>query len=254
MIGPFLCLLLINIYNMDAKGLYKDIIAFCESNADSEVVKKNSRDFKDGFIGYGLTNDMIQIKVKEYKSQSWCSLELIYKVSKLLVKEKNYELPSFALLLLNEFRKEFNFKTFKEIEHWFTLGINNWAHTDGIVQYFFPVLWKKEIIKLEDLSDWRISKNKFQRRCVPVAMIKLLKHSTDFNMLLDFIDSMMMDPEREVHQGLGWFLRECWKKEPLLTENFLFKWKNDCARLIIQYATEKMSKEERLKFRKEKKY
>ncbi len=70
--------------------------------------------------------------------------------------------------------------------------------------------------------------------------------------MLEFIDPMMMDTEREVHQGLGWFLRECWKKDRNETEKFLLKWKNHCARLIIQYATEKMTKEERLRFRKAK--
>jgi 3-methyladenine DNA glycosylase AlkD len=62
----------------------------------------------------------------------------------------------------------------------------------------------------------------------------------------------MMDPEREVHQGLGWFLREAWKKQPQVTETFLFKWKNSAARLIFQYATEKMTAEEKQRFRKEK--
>jgi len=83
-------------------------------------------------------------------------------------------------------------------------------------------------------------------------MIKYLKHSNDYSKMFAFIDSMMMYPEHEVHQGLGWFLRKCWKKDKARTENFLLKWKNDCARLIIQYATEKMTKEERLQFRKEK--
>ena len=237
---------------MKAVELYQDIKNFCTENADDEIVKKYSRYFKGGYNGYGLTNKMIPAKVKEYKDQSWCTIDLIYDVSKLLVKEGKYELPSFALLLLNEFSKELDFKTFKEIGNWFSLGINNWAHTDGICQYFFPIFWKKEVIRLENLSDWRIAKNKFQRRCVPVAMIKLLKHSTDFSKMFTFIDPLMMDADREVHQGLGWFLRECWKRDRTATEEFLMKWKNDCARLIIQYATEKMTKEERLQFRKDK--
>jgi 3-methyladenine DNA glycosylase AlkD len=60
----------------------------------------------------------------------------------------------------------------------------------------------------------------------------------------------MLDKEREVHQGMGWFLREAWKKKPEVTEQFLFKWKDKSPRLIIQYATEKMQQEEKLKFRK----
>ena len=238
---------------MNALELFTEIKNFCLENSNDEIVKKYSRYFKGGYNGFGLDKDMIPQKVKEFKSQSWCNIELVYKVSKLLIKEEKYELPSFALLLLNEFTKEFNYKTFKEVENWFSLGINNWAHTDGICQHFFPVLWKKEIIRLEDLSDWRIAKNKFQRRCVPVAMIKLLKHSTDLSKMFTFIDPLMMDTEREVHQGLGWFLRECWKRDRKITEDFLMKWKNDCARLIIQYATEKMTKEERLQFRRDKK-
>jgi len=84
-------------------------------------------------------------------------------------------------------------------------------------------------------------------------MIKYLKHSNDLKTMFSFIDTLMMDSEREVHQGLGWFLRECWKRDRSLTEEFLLKWKDDCARLIIQYATEKMTKEERLQFRRDKK-
>jgi 3-methyladenine DNA glycosylase AlkD len=63
---------------------------------------------------------------------------------------------------------------------------------------------------------------------------------------------MMMDPERVVHQGLGWFLREAWKKQAEPAENFLLKWKDSAARLIFQYATEKMALNEKSRFRKEK--
>ena len=83
-------------------------------------------------------------------------------------------------------------------------------------------------------------------------MIKLLKSTNDFKFLFDMIDLMMLDNERVVHQGLGWFLREAWKIKHKETEEFLFKWKDYAARLIFQYATEKMHPEERMKFRKNK--
>jgi 3-methyladenine DNA glycosylase AlkD len=63
---------------------------------------------------------------------------------------------------------------------------------------------------------------------------------------------MLGDSEKVVHQGLGWFLREAWKLDRPPVEAFLLKWKDICARLIIQYATEKMGKDEKLRFKREK--
>ena len=142
--------------------------------------------------------------------------------------------------------------TFKVIEQWFPIGIRNWAHTDGLCSELLDPMLKKNIFSMNDLSKWRKSNYRFQRRAVPVALIKTAKKCNDIHPYLNFINSMMMDPERVVHQGLGWFLREAWKVYPEPVEEFLMKWKNDAARLIFQYATEKMDKEYRLKFRREK--
>jgi 3-methyladenine DNA glycosylase AlkD len=56
-----------------------------------------------------------------------------------------------------------------------------------------------------------------------------------------------------VHQGIGWYLREAWKLTPEPTEAFLLKWKETAARLIFQYACEKMTKEKKELFRRSKK-
>jgi hypothetical protein len=62
----------------------------------------------------------------------------------------------------------------------------------------------------------------------------------------------MLDKAREVHQGLGWFLREAWTKDKQKVEPFLIKWKDKSIRLIYQNSQERMTKEEKEKFRKEK--
>ncbi|WP_230741467.1 DNA alkylation repair protein [Methanooceanicella nereidis] len=101
-----------------------------------------------------------------------------------------------------------------------------------------------------DMSSWRYDASKWKRRAVPVAMIKLLKTVEDPVQLLDFIRPMMMDKERVVHQGLGWFLRETWKKYPVQVESFLLVWKDSSPRLIFQYATEKMTPENKARLKK----
>ena len=83
-------------------------------------------------------------------------------------------------------------------------------------------------------------------------MLGLVKKGDDVAPLLEFIRPMMLDDERVVHQGLGWFLRESWKKQPKPAEAFLAEYKETAARLIFQYATEKMSAAARSRFRRAK--
>ena len=232
--------------------LFNEIRSYCQENANEAIVLKYARYFKEGYDAYGLTQELIVNKVREILQNEAVDMKLVCETSPALVKTGKYEETSFAILLLNSFSKQFDKSTLHELGRWFEIGINNWGHTDAICAYFFRNFFRRKIISLEDLSSWREASNKYQRRAVPVAMIEILRAKGEFNGLLEFIDPMMLDPERVVHQGLGWFLREAWKRYPAKVEAFLLKWKDSSARIIFQYATEKMSKEERMKFRKTK--
>jgi 3-methyladenine DNA glycosylase AlkD len=133
---------------------------------------------------------------------------------------------------------------------WFKAGIGNWAHTDVLCGTVIAPLLQRGQVKVEALARWRKSKFKYQRRAVPVALLGLLKACKDPGYLLGFIRPLMMDPERVVQQGLGWFLRETWKKHPKPVEAFLLEWKDRAPRLIFQYATEKMPATARTRFRR----
>jgi len=237
---------------MKAIELYEEIRSYCQANADEATVKKYSRFFKEGYDAYGLSDNKLKDKVNSILNDNDVNIELIINTSELLVKSGKYEETFFAILLLKSFSKEFKAETFKEITHWFEIGINNWAHTDVICRDLISVFLKNNIIDLKSFDNWRTAKNKFQRRAVPVAMIEILKIIADYERLFEFIEPLMQDKERVVRQGLGWFLREAWKIKKEETESFLLKWKNEAPRLIYQYATEKMSTEEKQQFKKEK--
>jgi hypothetical protein len=108
----------------------------------------------------------------------------------------------------------------------------------------------RAIVPLEAFSSWRSARSKWQRRAVPVTLISAVKAGRPVRPMLDFVAPMMLDQEKVVHQGLGGFLREAWKKEPAPVEGFLLRWKDDCARLIVQYATEKMTPGKKARFRR----
>ncbi|HUU20591.1 MAG TPA: DNA alkylation repair protein [Sedimentisphaerales bacterium] len=238
---------------MKATELYEEIRKYCRANADEATVRKYSRYFKEGYDAYGLSREKIEDKVNSILSDKNVNMKKVLSAGRHLVKSGKYEETSFAILLLKAFSGQFTAKTFREIEKWFETGINNWAHTDIICGHIISQFFERDIITLESLSDWRTARNKYQRRAVPVAMITLLKKTSDYAPLFAFIEPLMLDSERFVQQGLGWFLREAWKIKRKQTEAFLLKWKNEAPRVIYQYATEKMTKEEKQRFKREKK-
>ncbi|TSA25991.1 MAG: DNA alkylation repair protein [Bacteroidetes bacterium] len=235
---------------MNAQELIRDIRSYCKTHADPAIIQKYSRYFKEGYNAYGLPSGVFMAKVKELLASKSLTMDTVIEASRELIQSEKYEEPSFAMQLLKGFSKQFSRETFQVIEQWFPIGIRNWAHTDGLCSELLTPMLQNGIISMKDFAAWRKSKFPFQRRAVPVALIKFVKKSPDVQPYLDFLDPLMMDAERVVHQGLGWFLREAWKVHPQPVEAFLLKWKNDAARLIFQYATEKMAKEERVRFRR----
>jgi 3-methyladenine DNA glycosylase AlkD len=239
---------------MNPKELLKELRDYCRKNENPDIVKKYSRYFKDGvYDAYGLSQKLLDEKVIELINRKDISLDLILKTAPLLMESGKYEETTFVLSYLNRNPKLYDTHVFEAISSWFPIGIRNWAHADILGMQILPNIVKSGIITINDFSNWIKSEYKYQRRCVPVTLIKSLKTAENFTSLFKFIEPLMIDSEREVHQGVGWFLREAWKIKPQETETFLLKWKGKAPRLIFQYACEKMKAEEKLRFRKEKK-
>jgi 3-methyladenine DNA glycosylase AlkD len=236
---------------MNEQELFEDIHAYCRKHSDKKTVEKYSRFFKEGYDAYGLTEKQLTDKVAELLRLPGMDLSPILRTAPLLLQTGKYEETSFAILLVHAYCNQFDRTTFKALEQWFEVGIINWAHCDVFCGLLMKEFFVRNIITLADLSGWRTAANKHQRRAVPVAMLHLLKTASDYRPLFKFIDPLMDDPEEKVQQGLGWFLREAWKLKPEPTETFLLKWKDRSPRKIFQYATEKMTPEEKKRFKKQ---
>lgn len=235
-----------------AQNLYSELRQYCESNASDELVKKYSRYFKEGkYDAWGLSQALMDAKKDELKKRNILTFSLIFDTAPLLMKSGKYEETSFALAMLALLSNDFSKEVFHRLEDWFNIGITNWAHADYLGMQMLPMFLKKKIVTKDDFIPWITSPHKFKRRCVPVTFIKLLDEVPIAD-LLSIIDPLMNDSEREVHQGVGWFLREAWKKHPQPVEAYLLKYKDTAPRLIFQYATEKMTAENKQRFRKTK--
>jgi hypothetical protein len=233
---------------MTSSALYNDILAYCNTNMNEANIIKYQRYFKEKHDAYGLSSPQVYDKVAELRKNN-LTLDIVTETfSEKLIFGK-YEEIMFGILLVSAFPKQWKPETFETLAGLFSKGIYNWAHADTLAMNILPDFILKKIVPFEMLESWKFSPYKFQRRCVPVSCIKLIKKQKQVKPYLEFIQPLMTDTEREVHQGLGWFLREAWKIQPEITEAFLLEWKDVSARLIFQYACEKMTVEAKQKFK-----
>ncbi len=243
---------------LESTGLVKSLVGriqdFCKTHAEERIVTKYSKFFREGYDPYGVSFDLIPLEggriLKEYRDA--LGIEGFLNLGDLLMASGKHEEACFAIHFINAFKREYSKKTFERIAAWFDGKVQNWAISDGLCGDVLAYFLAKSIVRLDDFALWRNSPNKWKRRAVPVTMLVLLKGQFDASRLLAFIRPMMMDQERVVHQGLGWFLRELWRKSPAEVEEFLAEWKDSAARLIFQYATEKMTAEQKSRFRRAK--
>jgi len=230
----------------------QDMRNFLMKNADKKVIRKYARYFKEGYDPYGVAPEKLGAKIKEWFKD--CEKELttrqIVNLCEELLKLGKYEETSIAIGFIARLRNHYNKSLFNTIGRWFEKYIKNWAHCDtacGNVLYPFV---EDRVVDFKDLLRWADSPAKWRRRAVPVTMVEVVSKTGNVAQALQASRKLILDPERVVHQGVGWLLREAWKKSPQKVEDFLYRWKDQAPRLVVQYATEKIDKEKRKKFRR----
>jgi 3-methyladenine DNA glycosylase AlkD len=232
--------------------LLLEIREFYRQNSNPAIVKKYSRFFVEGYDAYGTEQKVIETQRKIWldKYRSDLGFNGFLKLGDLLVAGGKYEEVFLSFWFIKTFEKEFTRDIFNHLATWLENGICNWAQSDTFSMDIISPFLMTRIVQLDDLSQWRYSPSKWMRRAVPVSLIKPAQKDMPVKAVLEFIVPLMPDSEKVVHQGLGWLLREVWKLHPAEVESFLMDWKDTCARLIIQYATEKMTVEQKSRYRR----
>jgi 3-methyladenine DNA glycosylase AlkD len=238
----------------DIKKILDEIKKILRENKNPKNAEKYSKFFTEGYDAYGLDRKTLEEKraelVNKYKEK--LGLNGFLNLGSELLKSGKYEEASLAVTFPVFFKDEIHKKDLKVFKSWLEKGIQNWAHTDILCGDVIKTMLLKKIIDYTDLADWRHSKSKWTRRAVPVSLLYLSKEKVNHRELLVFIMPLMNDGDEMVQKATGWFLREIWKIKRRPVEAFLLKYKDTSPRLIIQYATEKMSKEKKLKYKADK--
>lgn len=232
----------------------RDIRSFLRANADEAIVKKYAKYFKEGYDPYGVAGEKLHPKVEEWFKickERLTRRQLLILCEHLLSSGK-YEEASIAIHFMVKLRDKYNKSLFNTVGKWFEKYIINWAHCDVACHSILYPFLADSVVDFKDLLAWTSSSHRWKRRAVAVTMVEDFHKGGTANVAraIQVARKLILDPEKVVQQGTGWLLREAWKKSPKKVEDFLFKWKDQAPRLIIQYATEKIDKTKRKKFRR----
>lgn len=237
-----------------AQALVSEIRAYCEAHADPALANKYERYFAEGYDAWGLLDK--ENPFWHSQRDTWAEAyeakapDVFFLAGESLFQSGKYEEGAMAIQLLKPYRDDLKADWLPALARWFDGGVRNWAHTDVLCGEILGPGLVDGRIKLKDLEPWRASPHKYQRRAAAVALTSTVKSAKDPRQMLKFVTPFMNDPEKVVHQGTGWLLRELWKRWPEPVEAFLLEWKQTAPRLIFQYATEKMTKEQKARFRR----
>jgi 3-methyladenine DNA glycosylase AlkD len=178
--------------------------------------KKGDYAEHDQFIGVNMPD--IRKIANEYKD---INKNLI---TKLLYSKIHEERLLSLIILVNKYRKHKKYK--KQIYDFYIKNVNqvnNWDLVDvscyNILGDYIYEQKKDPIKKLKTFCD---SNSMWKRRISIVSTLYFIKKGI-YNPTIQISKKLLSDKEDLIHKAVGWMLREVWKNDNKLIENFIIK-------------------------------
>ena len=150
-----------------------------------------------------------------------------------------------ACYVYRRFAKECGASEFKIFERWVDLYVHNWAHCDGVASWLLAASIGNDPSLIRKLPRWTESKNRWKRRAAAVSLLQEAKQGRNTEAIFGIAARLMTDADDMVQKGVGWLLKETYPKRPREAVKFLEPWRGRAPRLLLRYAAEKMTAEDR---------
>ena len=123
-------------------------------------------------------------------------------------------------------------------------GANNWDLVDTSAPYILGHYLFEHKSERGVLKKLAKSKSLWDRRIAIVATLYFIGQMR-FNETLEIAKILLKDKEDLIHKAVGWALREVWKRDNRVVEDFLAYHKSKLPRTTLRYAIERMGETKR---------
>lgn len=227
-----------------------DCMQYLFEHEDPQVVVKNYSQHRDSiYDAFGLTEEEQREMLLMVLDDYGLSVSELADLGTVFVATQKYELQLLAAQMLKKHRPRMDRNCYEQVKIWLDNGLENISIVDLLAQKITPVFLELGIANIDDFKSWRESESKWTRR-VGILTMLYLKDKVSSDVLLEFAEPLLNDPEKIVQQAVGIYLMELWGFYSEPVEQFLADNKDKAAPLVIQHATEKMNWEKRKSYGK----
>jgi len=201
------------------------------------------------YIIYGIKTTVIERIVKEIDNKYKSSYSVAVEVFKSLSGSNVEEYKFAGLFFINRYKKFFNASTINLFKTEFLNHCNTWSYCDSsCIRVLGPFLAKNgnENLAKKTIDDWTSYDNIWVRRASMVILLKIIMLKKDFeeNYVFNHIKKMLKYADQNyIEKAIGWLLKTCSKYKPEIIFDYLMRNKTIFSRLILRYASEKLSKD-----------
>ena len=227
---------------LDIKNQLKKKSSSNQKKINESFFKTKKGEYGENDYFIGLTMGQIREIAKKYDKVYFSSIK------KLLYSKIHEERMLALIYLINEYdqkpKEVFNFyiKNIKQINNWDLVDISS----PKILGRF---IYERKIDPIIFLKYLYNSKSMWERRISIVCTLYLIKKNI-FKPTIYVSKKLLNDKEDLIHKAVGWMLREVWKKNENIIENFICTNYINIPRTTLRYTIEKMEEKKRKKILK----
>ena len=231
-------------------NMYKEIIKELNNLKNPDKAKILSRFFKTWKWEYGEWDKFLWIPVPDERTIAKkyfekCNLDDIEK----LLKSQYHEVRLTALLILcykYEFvTKKKLYDEQKNIIDFYLYHLeycNNWDLVDLVC---YKILWNYLLDKDRQILYQLAEDNNIWKQRVAIVSTMIFVKKWQFDDTLKISEMLLNHKHDLIHKAVGWLLREVWKKDEKVLEEFLDKYASKMPRTMLRYAIEKLGENRR---------
>jgi len=213
--------------------------------------KANEWFFKTGKGQYGEYDQFIGVSMPDIRKIANDYKFLKRDIIKRLLYSKIHEERMLSvIILINQYKTSINQKEIYNFYLKHINQVNNWDLVDvSSYKIIGSYIHRTKLKHIKTLINLSKSNSIWERRISIISTFFFIKKGI-FQPTFTISKKLLLDKEDLIQKAIGWMLREIWKKNNKITEDFILQNYHKISRTTLRYSIEKMEENQRKKFLK----